>query len=142
MALLCRFWFPVHKIVVSDIFGMKKTLFLCKIEGLTHNNGNRNLSKAHFINATIEDSLFYAGVSANKVIQKKFVECFERAIRGRGESVDGALLALRARGFILHKSTLNRWKRGILPGFNSLQFNILAQYAGYPSFIEMVTEQD
>lgn len=78
-------------------------------------------------------------MEANKDQARRVVECFELSLRNRGESVRHALIHLRSFGFIINKSTLNRWRRGLLPDYNSLQFNILAQYAGFPSFIEMLT---
>lgn len=115
------------------------SLFLWKIKRLPPLKSFRHLTKRHFINATINSVIFDRATEVNKAHCRTFVECFESTLRLRGESVNHALNALRAQGFILHRSTLMRWKKGQLPNYNSLQFNILAQYAGFPSFIEMLT---
>ncbi len=99
----------------------------------------RNFTKPFLIYATIDKGVSLPAENENKAIQRRFVERFECSLRARGESVDGALLRLRASGFVLNKSTLNRWKRGLLPNFNSFQFIVLSQYVG-KSFAEMVAE--
>lgn len=91
----------------------------------------RNFTRPNFINATIDNTVYLPSVDRNKAITERFVIKFESCLASRGESVNHALLSLRAKGFILHRSSLNRWKRGLLPGFNSLQFDILANYAGF-----------
>lgn len=121
---------------------MKKTLFLCKIEGLPQSIPYRNLIKSSYKDCNRESVDYLAVCEVNKAIQKKVITRFEDVIRLRGETVVGALNNLRARGFIVSRSSLLRWKRGDFNTFNAIPFNMLARYAGYPSFIEMVTEQD
>lgn len=99
----------------------------------------QHFTKRHFINATVANSVYLPAESDNKAINKRFVERFESALALRGESVTGALNALRASGFKMSRSTLHRWKNGQMPYFNSFQFIVLAHYVN-KSFAEMVAE--
>lgn len=108
---------------------------------MQHIAGFKTFTKRHQVYATIEKRVTLPAEQGGITVCKRFAEGFIKCLAARGEPLEAALRALRSDGFILHRSTISRWRRGLLPNFNSFQFMVLAQYVGYKDFIELLNDE-
>lgn len=94
--------------------------------------------KSPYVKYQENDSSFARAIETNKAMIREVILCFERECSRRGLSVTKAVVQLRAQGFIISAAGISRYKMGKFPSANLLTLNYLAQWCGYPSFIQML----